>query len=355
MEFLIEVLGQGRIFHGSKPATLEDCLKQVAKLMASLPDTSPPFHFICNIFQRHWKFPRNLEPYDLSRESLRQLLFHIPSNYHTFSTTLAIWDNLARYGTLNTNDFLTLFEIALEFDELLIHFDWQGMDARCQKFFSGLKNHYTLHIEETKTGMSRHSQINTLIPFPQLFILSYGILSTHSAHFICVPISRSNCRTTNSCLKIDLVAHSCDPSFDISEPLLRILERMCSPGAIRSFKLVGAHLINAIDSNYNVGLAYKEAEGGSGREALLDAIFPKTRGTLDLWLGFVSLFDMTLPAAAAVLNPIIEYDGRVGLTGAETCSWHSTSLPVVEWTDGEDEDEMGEGSSDIPIENRKGS
>ncbi|KAI1639822.1 hypothetical protein F4809DRAFT_45878 [Biscogniauxia mediterranea] len=158
MEFVIKMLGPERFFCGKRPVVAEDCLKRVGMIqviMETQPNIPPPFPFIAEIFQRHWKTPQRLEPYDLSRESIRKLAAHIPSGDHEDCAYPVIKHNLSRRGYLTFNEVIPFLKVALDMNDILLNFDWMRMTRRCNHFFSTLTEHYASRLEEIKKSTSR--------------------------------------------------------------------------------------------------------------------------------------------------------------------------------------------------------
>ncbi|KAI1503839.1 hypothetical protein F5X99DRAFT_77240 [Biscogniauxia marginata] len=212
----------------------DDCY--VAELMKTSLDTSPPFHCVSDLFQRHWnKYAQKTLPYDMSLESLRKVATHIPPNHHEAHIHSGILDQLARCGYTFLPNVLWLVEAALDFDELLVHFDWQRMHSRCQMFYVRLSVHYAMRLEALKKALSTNP----------------GAYSTAVA----------------------------------AQALQQVFHAMCPQGPARAYHLTSAHLIGSLSYSGDLEALYSMTADGYAEEVrvvrILEMTLPVAAGYLN--------------------------------------------------------------------------
>ncbi|KAI1490554.1 hypothetical protein F5X96DRAFT_694534 [Biscogniauxia mediterranea] len=261
MEFMIEMLGPERFFCGKRPVVAEDCLKRIGiieVIVENLPNLPPPFPFIDEIFQRHWKSPQSLEPYDLSRESIRKLVAHIPAGRYEHCAYPVIKHNLAQRGYLTFNEVIPFFKVALDRHEILFNFDWMRMSQRCEDFFSTLTEHYAPRLEKIMKVSSNH-----LIFADSRAVFNWGA---------------------------------------VSNP-------MCPPGVFHNIHIVMAHIMN--------NAAAKPSPNQDDLDDVLATMYPMmTPQKRSDWIRKTAELGMMLPKAASVLGPIIRDEGWSEIDGA---------------------------------------
>lgn len=179
MEYLFKAQSAERFFLTQRPTAPENVLKryqraigistrafakdrrkggQVGRIPQSVYDQAtrikPRDHPVHSIFARHFHFNHMKDRYDLSVETLSNIVSAILGAHPGLRAAKSWQSRLVEERGLREPQVLELIKVALEDDEEHIRFDWLGMHARCQKFINAIRDTSASKLEELKDGLT---------------------------------------------------------------------------------------------------------------------------------------------------------------------------------------------------------